>query len=159
MSTCPLAEICGGCRYRDMEENAYRELKKRHFATALKALGDISFRLNPPVFIPDGTRRRAVFNFAYRQQKLLLGFNEAASHRIADIEACSLLTPALNGILPLVRRLLEALCREPFTLKKGKKKSPNSDNLSDVHPVPGTVQIRPRLNFGPFKKSKLVAGS
>ena len=121
MSTCPLAEICGGCRYRDMEENAYRELKKRHFATALKALGDISFRLNQPVFIPDGTRRRAVFNFAYRQQKLLLGFNEAASHRIADIEACPLLTPALNGILPLIRRLLEALCREPFTLKKGKK--------------------------------------
>ena len=91
MSTCPLAEICGGCRYRDMEENAYRELKKRHFATALKALGDISFRLNQPVFIPDGTRRRAVFNFAYRQQKLLLGFNEAASHRIIDIETCWLI--------------------------------------------------------------------
>ncbi len=118
---CPQAINCGGCRYRDMDDEAYRLLKQRNFAAALGPLQSDSYTLNPPEFIADGGRRRATLNFFCRRQRLLLGFNTRASHQIADIRSCPALTPKLNAVLPFLRKLLEALCREPCKFKKGRK--------------------------------------
>ena len=118
---CLLAEKCGGCRYRDLDELSYRRLKQNNFAASLKFLQSNSYILNKPEFIADGSRRRAVFNFSYQRQKLLFGFNARGSHQIADIQSCLSLTPLLNEALPFIRQLLEALCREPYSIKKGRK--------------------------------------
>ncbi len=118
---CHYAHDCGGCKYRDMSDADYRVLKQKKFAAILSGIKDNSFKLNPPIFIADGCRRRASLSFEYKKKQLILGFNQEATHQIINLESCSLLTPKLNEVLPFIRTLLEELCSEPYNLKKGKK--------------------------------------
>ena len=117
---CPLAEICGGCPQRGKEIEQYRQDKvvaaERMLSTLPKPLP-----WGAPVFIPDGTRRRAAMAFRFRRGKLTLGFNQYQSKEIANVENCLLLTPKLNEILPFLRKLLTDICTEPYQLRKGKK--------------------------------------
>lgn len=129
---CPLESICGGCALRHLGEEAYRALKVKNFEHVISGIKSDSCKLNPPVFISDGRRRRASFAFRYNKKGLLFGFNGEASHDIADISECPLLTKGLNEILPFVRRLLIAVCSEPYTVKKGKKLITQTISAGDV---------------------------
>lgn len=122
--TCPYAEICGGCLRRGMSEEQYRETKTAAFRRILSGI-KADFAFGEPVFVADGTRRRAAMAFRRRKGKVTLGFNEAASGNVVDCETCALLTPKLNAALPDVRRLLTEVCALPFTeRKKGRKAVP-----------------------------------
>lgn len=129
---CPLENICGGCAFRYLGEETYRALKVKNFEQVISGINNDSYKINPPVFISDGSRRRASFAFRYNKKRLLLGFNGKASHDIADISECPLLTRGLNEILPFVRKLLEAVCSEPYTVKKGKKQITQTISSGDV---------------------------
>lgn len=115
--TCPYAEICGGCLRRGMSEEQYRETKTAAFRRILSGI-KADFAFGKPVFVADGTRRRAAMAFRRRKGKVTLGFNEAASGNVVDCETCALLTPKLNAALPDVRRLLTEVCALPFTERK-----------------------------------------
>lgn len=117
---CIVAENCGGCIYRSLSQEAYRQLKTENFKKILAPLGN-AFFVSEPVFVDDATRRRAALAFRYAQRKLTLGFNESRSDKLVDLEACPLLTPRLNAVLPDVRRLIAAVCAIPYVIKKGKK--------------------------------------
>lgn len=130
--TCPYAEICGGCQSRGMSEEQYRENKTAVFRRILSGI-KANFAFGEPVFVADGTRRRAAMAFRRRKGKVTLGFNEAASGNVVDCETCALLTPKLNAALPDVRRLLSEVCALPFTeRKKGKKARPVFLESGDV---------------------------
>ena len=60
---CPLSEICGGCKYRDLNDEEYQSLKTRNFLRILSSIKSTSYHVNQPNFIEDGTRRRASFAF------------------------------------------------------------------------------------------------
>lgn len=119
--TCPYAEICGGCLRRGMSEEQYRETKTAAFRRILSGI-KADFAFGEPVFVADGTRRRAAMAFRRRKGKVTLGFNEAASGNVVDCETCALLTPKLNAALPDVRRLLTEVCALPFTERKKAEK-------------------------------------
>lgn len=120
--TCPYAEICGGCLSRHLSEEQYRESKITAFCRTLSGIkADFSF--GAPIFIADGTRRRASMAFRRRKGKITLGFNESASGNVVDCENCALLTPKLNAILPSIRHILTEVCSQPFTIKKKGKKA------------------------------------
>ena len=119
--TCPYAEICGGCLRRGMSEEQYRETKTAAFRRILSGI-KADFAFGEPVFVADGTRRRAAMAFRRRKGKVTLGFNEAASGNVVDCETCALLTPKLNAALPDVRRLLTEVCALPFTERKKRQK-------------------------------------
>lgn len=128
---CSVADNCGGCMYRSLTEEAYRQLKIDNFKKILAPLGsDTAF--GKPVFIADATRRRASLAFQYRKKKLTLGFNQTRSENLVDLQTCPLLTPALNAVLPDVRRLVEAVCALPYTVKQGKKRLTQSIAAGDV---------------------------
>ena len=129
---CSAAETCGGCRYRDLAETAYRDLKQSRFAETLSGISGSAYKINPPVFVKDGSRRRASMAFAIQKKQLVLGFNQEASHQIINIENCPLLTPGINQVLPFVRQLLTAVCSEPYTEKKGKKSISRTIGGGDV---------------------------
>lgn len=61
----------------------------RRILSGIKA----DFAFGEPVFVADGTRRRAAMAFRRRKGKVTLGFNEAASGNVVDCETCALLTP------------------------------------------------------------------
>lgn len=121
MEACSYAEICGGCLYRREAPEDYQERKEEAFRRVMAGLKKQPEQYGNPVFIPDGTRRRASLAFRRHKGKLVLGFNMRKSAEIVDIQKCCLLTPQLNAVLLEVRDLLAELCSLPFSEKKGRK--------------------------------------
>ncbi len=130
--TCPLSEICGGCRFRNLDEVAYRQKKMTAFEQMLKGIHQENIPQGQPVFIADGSRRRACLTFRYKKGNLTLGFNEARSENVINIDTCSLLTEKLNTALSDIRRLLSEICAVPFVEGKGKKQKTSYLNAGDV---------------------------
>ena len=122
---CRLYENCGGCVYRQLETKAYQKQKEQNVRALLeKNLGDLEGVWETPIFLPDGTRRRAAFAFEMKKQKLVFGFNENKSDKITDICRCDMLTEKINAALADVRALVEKLCLIEFADSKKGKKAP-----------------------------------
>lgn len=119
--SCDIFDLCGGCVFRHKQSEEYYQEKFEKFKKIISLISAKDFKINSPVFIPDGCRRRATFAFEYRKNQLSLGFNEEASHQIVNIERCPLLTPKLNDVIPFLRELISVICQEPYQVKKGKK--------------------------------------
>lgn len=129
---CEIFDLCGGCSLRDMSEEEYRRKKHDNFKQIISQIGAKKLKINPPVFIDDGSRRRATFAFKYSKKQLCFGFNAMSSHQIIDIKQCPLLTPSLNKIIPFLRELVTAICQEPYNEKKGKKVTAKYITQGDV---------------------------
>lgn len=90
---------CGGCSVQHMPPQLYRNWKRETVVSAFRARG-----LDVPVdelVQPGGLRRRAVM----AARGGTLGFHEAASHAIVDIEECPILEPKIVALLPALRTL------------------------------------------------------
>ncbi len=120
--TCSYQQNCGGCPFRNLETAKYRQLKLERFHNIVAKLNQPDIIINPPVFIKDGSRRRAEFTFKYQKGQLSLGFNEEKSHNLINIEVCPLLTAKLNDILPQIRVFLSEFCTLKITEKLKNRK-------------------------------------
>ena len=129
---CLVEKSCGGCKYRSMQEDAYRVQKIEKIKRLLALLNEESFVMNEPVFVPDGRRRRATFAFEIKKKKLVLGFNKENSKELVNIENCPLLTKTINNLIPALRRFLEEFCAENYTEKQGKKLVTKTITSGDV---------------------------
>ena len=118
---CDIFDSCGGCVFRHKQSEQYCQEKFEKFKKTISLISGEKIKINSPVFIPDGCRRRATFAFEYKKHHLLMGFNVEASHQIVDVNQCPLLTPKLNNIIPFLRELVSIICQEPYQIKKGKK--------------------------------------
>lgn len=130
--SCDIFDLCGGCVFRHKQSEEYYREKFEKFKKIISLISAEDIKINSPVFIPDGCRRRATFAFEYKKNQLLLGFNEAASHQIVDIKRCTLLTSKLNDAIPFLRELISVICQEPYQIKKGKKISSQYITKGDV---------------------------
>ncbi len=120
--SCPYQQNCGGCLYRNLELENYRKLKLEQFTQTLAAIKQKDICVGAPVFIADGTRRRAELAYSHQRGNLRLGFNESKSHKLTNIENCQLLTAKINGILPPLRCFLNEFCAIKATEKLKNKK-------------------------------------
>lgn len=119
---CPLSDNCGGCPRRNLSLAEYRSQKIDAVKNILAGINQPQINFGEPVFIGDGTRRRAVMAFRCKKGQLTLGFNAARSDEVLDCPDCLLLAPEIRKALPKLRELLSALCNEPYTIKKKGKK-------------------------------------
>lgn len=119
---CLVCQNCGGCVYRQMTLEAYQQKKETDVRLLLEQnLGSLEGIWEEPVFLPDGTRRRAAFAFKMTGKKLILGFNENKSNVLADVKDCAMLTPKINAALHDLHELLAKLCSfQTKTVKKTK---------------------------------------
>ena len=115
--TCKYNDKCGGCPYRNLQEQEYRNKKFEHFCKQVAQIQQNNIKIASPIFIADGTRRRAELTFAFEKKKLSLGFNAPQSHEIIDIEECPLLTKKINEIIPQLRPFLTDLCQQKIKEK------------------------------------------
>jgi len=120
---CALFHNCGGCSFRELDIKTYRVQKEKQVKTFLEEkLGDLSTVWQSPVFLDDGTRRRAAFVFEYKKQKLFFGFNENKSHQIVDVSKCLMVTEKINNSLEDLKGLISSLCAIVVQKKiKGKR--------------------------------------
>ncbi|MEQ8966890.1 MAG: class I SAM-dependent RNA methyltransferase [Azospirillaceae bacterium] len=106
---CPHFGPCGGCTHQHLTEPVYRAWKRDRLVTALARQGldtEVVADLVPGM---PGARRRAVFGARRGGDRVFLGFNEAGSHRIVDLAACTVLDPAIVALLAPLRTLLADL--------------------------------------------------
>jgi len=97
---------CGGCQLQHVDDDAYARYLSDRIAHALGAQGLAASDIRAPHLSPPHTRRRATFQAERRGKTVVLGFNEAASHRIVDLRECHVLLPALFALGQPLRRLL-----------------------------------------------------
>ncbi len=101
--------VCGGCQLQHIDDDAYATFVVERIAGALAGQGiDM-----PPVerihLSPPRTRRRAALKALPRGRGVLIGFNEAESHRLIDLAECPVLHPALEVLLAPLRQMLSGL--------------------------------------------------
>lgn len=107
---CPHFTQCGGCALQHIQHQDQLDLKERGLLSLLqrailqldtKALGEEL--LQPRIFAEPTDYRRSARLSIFKGK---IGFREAASKNIIDIESCPVLAKPLNDLLPELRTLL-----------------------------------------------------
>jgi 23S rRNA (uracil1939-C5)-methyltransferase len=114
---CPHFGLCGGCALQHLAEDAQVQRKEKQVLDALARLGRVSpDRVEAPVRgSPWGYRRRARIGVKWVTAKgrVLIGFRERDSAKLADLQRCLVLDPRLGEQLaPIAQRLAELEIRE-----------------------------------------------
>jgi 23S rRNA (uracil1939-C5)-methyltransferase len=109
---CRHFPACGGCQLQHVDDAAYADYLKDRIASALAAQGVAEPEILEPRLSPPRSRRRATLKAAGG----LVGFNEAASHRIVDMRECHILRGELFALVAPLRRLLKGRASAAMTL-------------------------------------------
>lgn len=103
---CPHFQACGGCALQHWSDTAYRAWKRDRLAAALARRDIHDVTIDELVAVPDRSRRRAEFITRRVKNKVLIGFHEAQSRKIVDLQDCLVLKPELFALLPVLRRMM-----------------------------------------------------
>jgi 23S rRNA (uracil1939-C5)-methyltransferase len=106
---CRHYPACGGCQLQHADDTAYSAYLVDRIAGALKAQGLGCTEVRVPHLSQPRTRRRATLQVERRGKAVVLGFNEASSHRIVDLTECHVLQSALFALLGPLRALLTTI--------------------------------------------------
>lgn len=104
---CGHFPTCGGCQLQHLDEASYADFVIDRIASALDSQG-LAAPIRAPLISPPRTRRRATLH-AEGKGKITLGFTEASSHAIVDIQECHVLAPELFALAAPLRKLLAQL--------------------------------------------------
>lgn len=102
---CRHFPICGGCQLQHLTDAAFADYCASRVAGALAQHG-IETEIRTPHLSPPRTRRRATLRALRAGGRVLIGFNEAGSNRIVDMQECHILHPRLFAMLRPLRSLL-----------------------------------------------------
>ncbi len=144
---CIHYHACGGCSLQHLNEAAYNTFKRDVVRDKLRELDCDDAVLQPTIKGAYHTRRRAEFKLVKQKGTLLLGFYQAQSHQIVDIEQC--LT-----IAPLMLEAIHALKPYLLTLKKPAR----IESISVTHLPNGLdVNMHVKQPLLPQDREKLTA--
>lgn len=104
---CPHFGACGGCALQMLEEQAYLAWKEALVDKALSHAGLSPLERPPMVRTPPQSRRRVSLAAQRRGREVVIGYRQRLSHRLAPIESCLLLRPALQELLAPIRAFLQ----------------------------------------------------
>ncbi len=103
---------CGGCALQHYDAESYRSWKRGLVATALSMRG-IEADVAPLVGVGLGSRRRAALTARREGAGVRIGFQEAGSNALVDLQVCHVLAPEIVKLLPGLRELLKLLVGSP----------------------------------------------
>ncbi|MEZ5736255.1 MAG: hypothetical protein R3E09_10695 [Novosphingobium sp.] len=99
---------CGSCQLQHLDEEALAGFVADRVTNAATGQGIEPERIATPHLSPQHSRRRATLHAARAGGKVLLGFRESGSHRVADMAECAVLAPELFALIAPLRKLLAA---------------------------------------------------
>jgi len=99
---------CGGCQLQHLDDASYAQFVTDRIAGALAA-HELETDIREPIVSPPNTRRRASLHAEAKGGRIRLGFTEAGSHAIVDIQECHVLAPELFALVAPLRKLLARL--------------------------------------------------
>ena len=106
---------CGGCQLQHIDDETYRGFIVARIAGALHAQQIDLPEIAVPHLSPPHTRRRASLRAEKIGKRVVIGFNEGASHRIVDMKECHVIAPELFALIAPLRTLLGTLLRDRRT--------------------------------------------
>jgi 23S rRNA (uracil1939-C5)-methyltransferase len=112
---CQYFGACGGCQLQHLDYASQLAEKTGFIRDALKRIGGIDWQ--------DEIEMRSAAEFGYRlraqikvaldeKDELVIGFNQANSHRVCDVESCPILMPQLNESFQKARVELQRRSKE-----------------------------------------------
>ncbi len=101
---CPLFTRCGGCAAQHMAPAFYQDWKRDQVVAALRRAG-VEAPVATPVDAHGAGRRRVTFHARREGSAMAVGFMAARSHDLVQVDACPVLTPALERA-PAVAQML-----------------------------------------------------
>ncbi|MCW3848760.1 class I SAM-dependent RNA methyltransferase [Sphingomonas sp. LB-2] len=105
---CKHFPVCGGCQLQHLDEAAWSQFIVDRIAAALAANG-LSAEIRAPLLSPPKTRRRATLHAERRGRQIHMGFTQAGSHALVDLDECWVLAPELFALIAPLRGLLAGL--------------------------------------------------
>ena len=99
---------CGGCQLQHLTDAAYADYCVSRVAGALAQHG-LETEIRSPHLSPPNTRRRATLRAIRAGGRVLVGFNQAGSNRVVDMQECHILHPRLFGLVAPLRALLATI--------------------------------------------------
>lgn len=100
---------CGGCSLQHMAEPAYHAFKRQGIVDAFATRG-LDVVVEPVTGVAPRSRRRAVIAVQRGPDgRVVAGFRERLSHRVAAAAGCHIVTPAIEAAMPKLVRVAEML--------------------------------------------------
>jgi 23S rRNA (uracil1939-C5)-methyltransferase len=116
---CPYYESCGGCATQHMRHGFYQDWKRGTVVETLRRAG-IEAPVEPLVDAHGDGRRRITLHARFPDGTLRVGYMEARSHAVVEIDHCPIAEPGLGEAAPrLARALARALAgpRKPLDIQ------------------------------------------
>ena len=102
---------CGGCALQHVAQPAYLAWKRDLVVTALKQRGFADVPVDDIYAVAPGTRRRANFKAQATGGAVSVGFYEAGSRVLVDLNECPILVSELARLVPRLRSQLGKILR------------------------------------------------
>jgi 23S rRNA (uracil1939-C5)-methyltransferase len=97
---------CGGCQLQQLDEESLSSFVEGRVANASAAQELGAEHLAAPHLSPPYSRRRASLRAESSGGRIVIGFREARSHRLVELEECHVLAAELFALVAPLRRLL-----------------------------------------------------
>lgn len=111
---------CGGCQLQQLDEESLTAFVEGRVANASAAQDLGAERLGAPHLSPPFSRRRASLRAESSGGRIVIGFREAKSHRIVELEECHVIAPEFVALLGPLRKLLITMGKAAPAKKGGK---------------------------------------
>ncbi|RMG36647.1 MAG: 23S rRNA (uracil(1939)-C(5))-methyltransferase RlmD [Gammaproteobacteria bacterium] len=111
---CAHYALCGGCSLQHLAPEAQIRAKQEILLDNLRQLGQVEpERVYPPLVneSPWGYRRKARLGVKWvpKKGRVLVGFRERGSSKVAELSACHVLHPRVGRLLPALSELIGGL--------------------------------------------------
>jgi SAM-dependent methyltransferases related to tRNA (uracil-5-)-methyltransferase len=113
---------CGGCQLQQLDEESLAAFVDARVGNASVSQGLGAEHLAPPHLSPPGSRRRASLRAESSGGRIVIGYREARSHRLVELEECPVLVPEFVALLAPLRGLLITMGKAAPAKRVGKGK-------------------------------------
>lgn len=117
---CPVFEICGGCQLQHLSYEGQLKYKEKVVRDAMARLGKLPDVPVHPVKGMDNPwryRNKSQIPFGLEDGRVVAGFYQPRSHRIADTDICLIQTPEADILMASLKRNLVDMGIEPYEEK------------------------------------------
>jgi len=115
---------CGGCQLQQLNDQMLADFVEGRVANASASQELGAEKIAPPYLSPPGARRRVSLRAESSGGRVAIGFREAKSHRLVELEECPVMAPELFAVLGPLRKLLITMGKAA-PAKKGRHGKPS----------------------------------
>lgn len=114
---CPVFDTCGGCQIQHLSYEGQMTFKRKLVRDAITRIGklpDVPVHAVKGMENPWRYRNKSQIPFGLEEGRVVAGFYQPRSHRIADTDICLIQTPEADTLMAGIKQKLSALGIEPY---------------------------------------------